>query len=98
MQHVRQVFQLLREHKLEVKEKKSFFGHQSVQYLGFTIDQQGIRPDVSHIKALAQWHVPTLETRLESLMGGINYYKMCVSHFSQWARPLHQLENKEKNE
>jgi len=62
--------------------------------LGFTIDQQGIRPDVAHIQALTQWLVPTSVTHLKSFMGGINYYKNFVAHFSQWTRRLHQLENK----
>jgi hypothetical protein len=37
MQHVRQVLQILREHKLQVKAKKSYFGQTSISYLGFVV-------------------------------------------------------------
>ena len=38
LQHNRQVFQILREHKLQVKEKKPYFGQSSVPYLGFVVN------------------------------------------------------------
>ena len=62
LQHVHQVFELLREHKLQVKERKSYFGQSSVPYLGFIVDANGIRPDPARVQALAQWPVPTTAT------------------------------------
>ena len=49
MQHVCQVLQILREHKLQVKEKKSYFGQHSVPYLGFMVNSEGIQLDPSCI-------------------------------------------------
>jgi hypothetical protein len=46
LQHVCQVLELLREHKLQVKENKLYFGQCSVPYLGFLVDPEGIRPDL----------------------------------------------------
>jgi len=96
MHRVGQVFQIIKERKLKVKENKSFFGQQSIQYLGFTIDQKRIHPNASHIQSLAQWPVHTSTTQLKSFMGGINYYCKFVSQFSQWARLIHQLANTKK--
>jgi hypothetical protein len=49
MQHVRQDLQILQEHKLQVKEKKSYFSQTSVPYLGFVVNLEGIQPDPAHI-------------------------------------------------
>jgi hypothetical protein len=68
MQHVCQVLELLRTHKLQVKEKKSFFGQKFVQYLGFIVDMEGIRPDPTKVQALAQWPMPTSTLQLKSFM------------------------------
>ena len=45
---------------------------------------------------MAQWPAPSNAHDLNSFMGGINFYKKFVSHFSQLARPLHQLSNQAK--
>ena len=42
MQHVRQVLQILWDNKLQVKEKKSYFGQSTVPYLGFVVNSKGI--------------------------------------------------------
>jgi hypothetical protein len=93
MQHVRQIFQLLREHNLQVKEKKSYFGQSSIPYLGFVINSEGIQPDPARIKSLQQWRLPSSTSELKSFLGGINFYRKFILHFSQIARPLHQLSN-----
>jgi len=96
LQHVHTILELLRAHYLQVKEKKSYFGQTSVQYLGFIIDNKGVRPDPSRVQALAQWPAPSNAHNLKSFMGGINFYRKFVSHFSQLARPLHQLSHQAK--
>ena len=82
LQHVRSVLELLRAHQLQVKEKKSYFGQTSVQYLGFILDTTGVRLDPSWVQALAQWPAPSNVHDLKSFMGGINFYTKFVSHFS----------------
>jgi hypothetical protein len=84
-QHVCRVLELSREHKLQVREKKSFFGKTSFQYLGFIVDTQGVHLDPSWVQALAQWPTPSNTHDLKSFMGGINFYRKFVFHFSQLA-------------
>jgi hypothetical protein len=97
LQHVLQVLELLWEHKLQVKENKSYFGQRSVPYLGFLVDPEGIRPDLTWVQALAQWPTPSSTSELKIFLGGINFYRKFVLHFSQIALPLHQLSNNTKN-
>jgi hypothetical protein len=93
MQHVRQVLQILQEHKLQVKAKKSYFGQTSVPYLGFVVISEGIQPDPAHIQALKQWPLPSSARELKIFLGGINFYRKFIPYFSHLAHPLHQLSN-----
>jgi hypothetical protein len=79
-----------------VKEKKSYFGQTSVQYLGFILDTAWVRPDQSRVQISTQWPTPSNAHDLKSFMGDINFYMKFVSHFSQLAHPLHQLSNHAK--
>ena len=52
MQHVRKSLQILQDHKLQVKVKKSYFGQTLVPYLDFVVSSEGIHPDPTRIQAL----------------------------------------------
>ena len=82
MQHVQQVLQILWDNKLQVKEKKSYFGQSSVPYLGFVVNSEGIQPDPAHIQALKQWPLTSSASELKSFLGGINFYRKFILHFS----------------
>lgn len=93
MQHVRTIFQILRDHQLQVKEKKSYFRQSSVPYLVFLVNSEGIQPDPARIQALQNWPLPSSASELKSFMGGINFYRKFIMHFSEISRSLHQLSN-----
>jgi hypothetical protein len=93
MQHVRQVLQILQEHKLQVKEKKSHFGQNLVPYLGFVVILEGIQPDPARIQALKQWPLPSSAKELKIFLGGINFYHKFIPSFSNLVQPLHQFSN-----
>ena len=73
MQHVRQVLQLLQQHKLQVTTLKLVFGQQYMNYLGFVADQEGIPPNPTKVQASAQGPASTSTLQLKSLMEGINF-------------------------
>ena len=52
IQDARTILELLQAHHLQFKEKKSYFGQTSVQYLGFIIDSIGVHPYPSCVQAL----------------------------------------------
>lgn len=94
LQHDRKVLELLREHKLQVKENKSYFGQRYVPYLGFLVDTEGICPDPARVQ---EGICPSSVSALERFMGGIKFYQKFVLHLSQIARPLHELSNNTNN-
>ena len=42
---------------------------------------------------MQQWPLPSSTSELKSFLGGINFYRKFIFHFSQIARPLHQMSN-----
>jgi uncharacterized protein YfbU (UPF0304 family) len=49
LHHVNDMLQLLQGHKLQVKKRKSSFAKNSVSYLGFIIEQEGMHLDFSKV-------------------------------------------------
>ena len=82
MHHVCQILQILKEHKLQVKEKKSYFRQSSVPYLIFVVESEGIQPDSARIQALKKWPQPSSASELKIFLGGINFYRKFILHFS----------------
>lgn len=58
LEHVKQVFQLLRTHKLVLKRSKCLFGTQTVAYLGHVISSDGVAMDPAKTEAVEAWPPP----------------------------------------
>jgi hypothetical protein len=52
LQHVKQVFQTLYDHKLALKRSKCSFGMETVSYLGHIISANGVAMDPAKVKAI----------------------------------------------
>uniref|UniRef100_A0A0A8ZXJ2 Reverse transcriptase domain-containing protein n=1 Tax=Arundo donax TaxID=35708 RepID=A0A0A8ZXJ2_ARUDO len=59
LQHVRAVFQVMRENKFALKLSKCLFGEMSMAYLGHIISGQDVAMDLEKIKAVVAWPTPS---------------------------------------
>ena len=59
LEHLRQVFEVLREHKLYVNLKKCQFLTNSLVFLGYVVSNEGIMVDPSKIEAITSWPTPS---------------------------------------
>lgn len=50
--HVRQIFEILRQHRFFVKASKCAFGQQGLEYLGHIITSQGMKVDANKIDVM----------------------------------------------
>ena len=57
-QHLRLVFQKLREHKLQAKLKKCDFGKPRVKYLGHVVGSGEVHVDKDKVATVANWEPP----------------------------------------
>lgn len=58
VEHLRQVLDKLREHKLYMKLSKCSFAQLQLDYLGHIISGEGVATDPSKTAAMVQWPVP----------------------------------------
>jgi hypothetical protein len=58
VEHLRIVFQTLREHQLFIKYSKCTFAQQQISYLGHIISWHGIQTDPTKIVAMLLWPIP----------------------------------------
>lgn len=91
VQHLRQVFQVLRENELYVKKEKCSFAQPEVMFLGNHIKGGKIMMDRAKVRAIEEWEPPTNVSELRSFLGLVNYYRRFIQGYSARATPLTNL-------
>ena len=90
-EHLRIVFQILREKNLYAKFKKCEFWLDQVVFLGHVISRVGISVDPSKVESVVDWARPTNVSEVRSFLGLASYYRRFVEGFSRIAAPMTQL-------
>lgn len=92
--HLSIIFERLRQHRLKLKLKKCSFLKTETNYLGFVIDEEGIKPDQKKVEAIRSLPVPTCVREVRSFVGMCSYYRRFIPNFSQIAEPIIDLTRK----
>lgn len=91
IQHVKMVFELLREHQFKVRLSKCTFAKQQLVYLGHVISDKGVSTDPGKISIVKNWPTPTNVRELRGFLGLAGYYRRFVKNFGAMAKPLTEL-------
>ena len=75
----------LQEAGLKVNAPKSFFARAEIEYLGYWITRNGIKPLTKKVEAIAKIAPPTNKKELRRFIGIVNYYR------DMWVRRSHIL-------
>ncbi len=94
MQHLQQVFDRLRQHKLKLKLSKCNFIQDQTKYLGFIVDKDGIKPDPDKVTAIKTMSAPTTVKEVRAFIGMCSWYRRFIPNFSGIAGPLIELTKK----
>jgi hypothetical protein len=91
VQHLRQVFHVLKDNQLLVKFSKCAFAQPQIEYLGHIISRERVAIDPSKTEVVLQWHVPTKFTDVRGFLGLTGYYQKFVKNYGIIAKPLTSL-------
>lgn len=73
--HLREVLELLRQHKLFAKASQCIFAATQVEYLGHIISGKRVETDPKKIEAVKDWPTPKNSTQLRGFLGLAGYYE-----------------------
>jgi hypothetical protein len=85
----------LAEHHLFLKPEKCVFAQKQVEYLGFIISEKSVSMDPKKIQGITEWEIPKTVKEVRSFLGFANFYRKFIDHYSEKARPLHDLTKKD---
>ena len=91
MIHLEKVLTRLAEAGLKINASKSHFCCDELEYLGYLINREGVRPTMKKVEAIKKIATPTTRKQLRSFIGMVNYYRDMWPKRSHLLAPLSAL-------
>ncbi len=89
-----EVLRRLHVYGFRLKQSKCSLLQSSVEFLGHTIDAQGVHTSPAKCQAIVKALAPTDVTKLRSFLGLFNYYGSFIPNLASLLHPLNQLLHK----
>jgi len=93
---IRQVLQVLQEHKLFLHLEKCEFCKEQIEYLGLVILENEVSMDPVKVVGVREWPTPENKTNVQAFLSFVNFYRRFIRDFSAKARPLFNLTRSEQ--
>lgn len=85
------VLEKLNKHGLRVSKDKCSFLSDSINYLGYIVDKNGLHPCPKKVEAIMKAPAPTNVSEVQSFLGLINYYRKFIPFMADTCAPLYTL-------
>ena len=91
LEHLAKVFKTIAEAGLTINPEKCMIAAKSIQYLGYTIKEGLIEPQMSKVEAILNIPIPSNKKEIRSFLGLVGYYRRFIPRFSELASPLTEM-------
>ena len=91
LQHLELVIERLYRAELYANVKKCEFFKPELEFLGFLVNNEGIRMNPARVTTISEWLRPQTYRDIQVFLGFCNFYRRFIYGFSGIARPLHSL-------
>jgi hypothetical protein len=91
---VKTVLQQLQEKGFRANLRKSFFMQKQVEYLGWLLTTNGLKPQPKKIKAMKRIQPPKNTKQLKMFLGMVNFYRNLWPKRSETLAPLNKIASK----
>lgn len=76
---------------LSINFPKSGFCLRKMRYMGYIVDELGLRPDPEKVSCVLKVQLPSTVTELRRFVGMASWYRRFIENFAIHAAPLHDL-------
>lgn len=91
MEHLRIVFQRFNEHGILLNANKCVFAVQEIEFLGYLVSADGIKPIEERVLAIKNFSRPKTIKDLRRFLGALNFYRRFIPGAAKVQAPLHGL-------
>lgn len=82
---------------LTINLSKCQFFRRELKYLGYVVDERGLRTDPAKVQAIVDFPTPSTRKEVKMFLGTASYYRRFIRNFSSIAAPLNALTSTRKN-
>jgi hypothetical protein len=91
VQNLKAVLERLLHHNITVSPEKCSFGLTEVEFVGHTVDHEGLHFSREKLDKVLQIDRPTTSKQLKSFLGVTVYFSDHVYHYAELVKPLHRM-------
>ena len=95
LKHLEKVFIRLEDANLKIKPSKCSFFKEQIEYLGYTVSKEGLKPQPCKVEAVKKMSIPKNRKNIQVFIGMMGYYRRFIENFSKIGLPLFQLLEKD---
>lgn len=89
LKHLRILFERLEKYGLHINASKCVFGVPVIDFLGFQISKDGVKPSPSRVSAIVDLKSPTSVKEVQGFLGMVNYYHRFLPSIAHVLTPIH---------
>ncbi|CAK1578763.1 unnamed protein product [Parnassius mnemosyne] len=90
-EHLRQLFDRLKEYGTVINTSKCVFGAKEVVFLGYKVSAEGLMPLETKVQAVQDYPIPKTVRELRRFLGILNFYRKFIPGAAKIQAPLHAL-------